>query len=132
MRLTFRQKTLQECATKILDDFKQFPNLDLSECVITDCYSLSNFKKIIHVVLPKYNQDFENACESSLHLAIRNIFDICLEKDIHSTCFGYEIFLPSNHFRLDKTLQIVLRTIRKCLEKLDKKISAIFLKKRHC
>jgi len=127
LRSTFRQKILQECGTKILDDFKQFPDLELSECVITDCYSLSNFRKIIHVVLPKFNQDFENACESSLHLAIRNIFDICLEKNIHSICFGYEIFLPSNHFRLDKSLHIVLRTLRKCLEKFDKKFSAIFL-----
>jgi hypothetical protein len=42
-------------------------------------------------------------------------------------CFGYEIFIPSNNFRLDKSLHIVLGIIRKCIEKFDKKIYAIFL-----
>jgi hypothetical protein len=127
LRSPYRQRILQECGTKILDDFKQYSYLELSECIITDSYSLSNFRKIIHVVLPKFNTVFENAGESSLHLAIRNIFDISLEKNIHSICFGYEIFLPSKNFPLEKSLHIVLRTIRKCLEKFDKKFSAVFL-----
>lgn len=94
--------------------------------MLTDSYSLANYKKIIHVVLPKFNPSLQNACESSLHLAVRNIFDISLQKNITSICFGYEIFSPSEKFPLDKSIHIVLRTIRKCLEKFQDKFSAIF------
>lgn len=71
----YREKILKTCGDKLLDEFKVLDALSLSECVVTNGYNL-NFKKIIHVVLPKFTNIYQNACESSLHLATRNILDV--------------------------------------------------------
>jgi hypothetical protein len=124
----YRKKILKECGSKILVDLsvRSQESLSLSECFITSSYSLSTFKQIIHVVLPKFTITYQNACESSLHLAIRNVFDICIQNNIRSICFGSEIIKPSKSFPIMSAISVVCRTVHKCLEKFYNKFDKIF------
>jgi hypothetical protein len=101
--------------------------MNLSECVITKSYNLIKFKRIIHTILPKFNSIYHNACESSLHLAMRNVFDICIQSEISSVCFGPELFKPSKNFPIQNAIAINCRTMRKCMEKLKGKISKVVI-----
>lgn len=121
----YRQKILRECGSRILEELQPYDSLSLSECFITNSHSLSDFRKIIHVVLPKYTVTYQNACESSLHLAIRNIFDQCIQTNIRSICFGPEIFKPSKAFPLMSAITVVCRTVRKCMQKLGDKFDRL-------
>jgi O-acetyl-ADP-ribose deacetylase (regulator of RNase III) len=115
---------------------KNYDQLALSECVITKTYNLQHsnemnnlniyFKNILHVVLPKFNLTYQNACESSLHLAIRNVLDLSLQNEIKTICFSSEVLTPSKNFPIMNTITIVTRTLRKCLEKLKNKIDKIY------
>lgn len=121
----YRQNILKECGSKVLDELGKYDNLSLCECIVTGSHSFNLFKQIIHVALPKYSIKYQNACESSLHLAVRNIFDKCLEKNVRSLCFGYEIIQPSKSFPIISAITVVCRTVRKCLQKFGHRIDKL-------
>ncbi len=123
----YRQKIIQESGRNLQEDLAPYKDqLSLNECFITSSHSLTLFKNIIHVSLPKYSSCYENACLTSLHLAIRNVLDLSMQKGIKSLAFGPDIFRPSNKFPLNEASQTILRTIRRVLERHSQSFEKIY------
>ncbi len=123
----YRQKILKESGNKLLEDLAPYEDyLPLNECFITSSHSLTLFKNIIHVNLPKYSSTYENACLTSLHLAVRNVLDLSMQKEIKSLAFGLDLLKPSKLFPLGLASETILRTIRRVLERHSQYFEKIF------
>ncbi len=95
--------------------------------MLTRSHNLTKFQKIIHVVLPKYTSTYQIACESSLHLAMRNVLDTSLQNNIRTICLGSELIRPSKSYPVITAITIIIRTLRRCLEKLKDKFDKIVI-----
>lgn len=121
----YREGILTKCGDGILDDMQVNWNLSLSECIVTSAHNIGCLHKIMHVVLPKYSNTFQNACESSLHLAARNVIDTSINYNLRSVVLGHELFNPSKSYPQVLAITIALRTLRRCLDKLGDKFDRL-------
>lgn len=77
--------------------------------------------------MPKYSSYYSNASKSALHLSIRNVLDLCCEKKYSTIILGKDVFNPSELFPIHDSIEVVLRTLRCCLEIIGNSISKIIL-----
>ena len=114
----YRLSIIQKCGEAIYTELSKEPVIALGDYVITNSYSLYKVKNLIHSALPKYSENFTNASLSSLHLSIRNIIDCCIENNFENLILGKDIFNPAENFPLNESVEVVIRTLRKCLDKV--------------
>ena len=48
----------------------------------------------------------------------RNIIDCCIENNFENLILGKDIFNPAENFPLNESVEVVIRTLRKCLDKV--------------
>lgn len=123
----YRLSIIQKCGEAIYTELSKEPVIALGDYVITNSYSLYKVKNLIHSALPKYSENFTNASLSSLHLSIRNIIDCCIENNYETLILGKDIFNPADNFPLNDSVEVVIRTLRKCLEKVGNYFKNIIL-----
>ena len=123
----YRANILKYCDSTINSELKQEQILPLGDYLITHNHGLPKIKYIIHSVLPKYSHQYSNASLSSLHLAMRNCIDACVQNKIKSFIFGKDFFTPSSNFPINNSIEVIIRTIRKCLEIVNKHINYIII-----
>lgn len=58
---------------------------------------------------------------------MRNIIDTWVENDFETVIIGKDIFNPAENFPLNDSVEVVLRTLRRCLDKVGDRIQNIII-----
>ena len=114
----YRINIIQNCGEEIYKNLSENPFLSPGECLLTSAFKFPGLKYLIHCALPKFSKSYSEASLSALHLSIRNAIDVCCQNDIKKIIIGEDIFKPTENFPINLSIEVVLRTFRKCLEEL--------------
>jgi hypothetical protein len=123
----YRINIIQNCGKEIYSNLSENPFLSPGECLLTSAFKFPGLKYLIHSALPKFSKIYSEASLSALHLSIRNAIDICCENNIKKIILGPDIFKPTESFPINLSIEVVLRTLRKCLEELESYFTHIII-----
>lgn len=123
----YRQNIIKRCGEEIYTELSKDPFLSLCDYIVTNSYHLTGVNYLIHTALPKYSSCYSNASKSALHLSIRNVLDLCCENKYSTIILGKDIFNPSELFPINESIEVVLRTLRCCLEIIGNEMNKIIL-----
>ena len=70
---------------------------------------------LIHVIAPRYTQQYHDAAVYALHSCVKRVFEVAKENDIHEIAFSV-LHTESKKFPAGLAIGICLRTIRRMLE----------------
>eukprot|EP01012_Entosiphon_sulcatum_P022860 TRINITY_DN2783_c0_g1_i1.p2 TRINITY_DN2783_c0_g1~~TRINITY_DN2783_c0_g1_i1.p2 ORF type:complete len:383 (-),score=88.53 TRINITY_DN2783_c0_g1_i1:626-1774(-) len=101
------------------------PECRTGEPIITEGYNLP-CRKVIHVVGPKYNERYTTASLNSLHNCYRNCLQMLVEKGLRTIAFP-PIHSEYKNFFATEAVPMVLRTIRRFLERYPGKVEKVVL-----
>eukprot|EP00667_Euglena_gracilis_P008526 EG_transcript_8642 len=95
------------------------------DAIITNAYLLPCCK-VIHTVGPRFNEKYRTAAENMLHSCYRTCLQTLVENNMHTIAFSC-IHSDRKNYLIRDAAPIVLRTIRRFLERYPGKIQRVVL-----
>ncbi|XP_038694679.1 protein GDAP2 homolog isoform X1 [Tripterygium wilfordii] len=90
---------------------------------VTKAYELPA-RRVIHTVGPKYAVKYHTAAENALSHCYRSCLELLIENGLQSIAMGC-IYTEAKNYPREPAAHVAIRTIRRSLEKLKDKISAV-------